>query len=187
MPRAPRPAPPPVAKPRAAARKKAPAAAAAAPRAPGTQDEDAATAARLTAQDDAATAAGLTRTDIPGVYRSPRGATVDHLGVLLGFQALKLRYETHATQVIGHPARSPAEFLKLAAMDPRTPFADRVDAAKAAAPYYDRKMPLAVDGGADPNAPGGPGLPIQVASLKGLSDAELMTMQALLEKTSAGG
>ena len=60
-------------------------------------------------------------------------------------------------------------------------FDDRIDAAKALAPYMHRKMPIAIEGG-DPSKPINI---MDVASLKGLKDAEIKTLLTLLKKAGA--
>jgi hypothetical protein len=127
----------------------------------------------------------LRKTDVPGVFRNSAGDLVDSCGVLLGFANLKQRTVEAETLVLGKAAETPAEVLKFAALNPAFPLSFRLEAAKAAAPYYDRRKPFAVDGGEDPANPAGPGLPFaNLADLKGLSDKELAQLHALLSKAS---
>lgn len=124
----------------------------------------------------------LTPTDDPEVFINEAGVRCDRRGIALFMFNLKQAGEAQERAVLGRLAESPAEVLKVAAMDRGMPIAFRVDAAAKAAPYFDRKMPLAVDGGADPQNPNGPGLPINISNLKGLSDAELAQLKTLLTK-----
>ncbi len=121
----------------------------------------------------------------PQVKINADGNAVDENGVLLSFKALRDKHVAHEVTVLGKEAETPAEVLKLAALDRRLPLNMRIDAAKNAAPYYDRKKPVAIDGGADPTKPDGPGLPIGVKNLKGLDDAELTALEALLGKAES--
>lgn len=122
-------------------------------------------------------------TSVPGVFRNRHGALVDADGVAVGLAALRAQ-EAAERDALGlkEPA-TPAEFLKTVALDPRHPLPVRVDAAKAAAPYTDRKQPQAVDGGV--GADGKPlpiGLALDTQGLSNLSDEELATLRALLRK-----
>jgi hypothetical protein len=127
----------------------------------------------------------LRRTDVDGVFRNTAGDLVNQHGVLLGFAGVKQQTAAAESLVLGKPAETPAEVLKFAALNPMFPLQVRLDAAKAAAPYYDRRRPFAVDGGEDPANPAGPGLPFgNLADLKGLSNAELATLHTLLSKAS---
>lgn len=114
------------------------------------------------------------------MYRNRVGTLVDRFGVMLSFAALNARHVEHETQVLGKEAETPAEVLKLAALDRTLPLSTRVDAAKHAAPYYDRKKPVAVDGGEDPET--GKPQPILVKNLRGLSDSELLKLEELVKK-----
>lgn len=127
----------------------------------------------------------LRTTDAPGVYLNAAGDAVNEHGVLLAFQSLRDAHDATVAEVLGAPAKTPAEVLKWAALDFRLPLGLRLDAAKAAAPYYDRKKPTSIDGGEDPAAPGGPGLPLgNLADLRGLSTKELATLYDLLAKAN---
>lgn len=124
----------------------------------------------------------LRPTETPGVFESEMGVRCDHRGVALAILGIRARSEDQEREVLGKLAETPAEVLKVAALDRSLALPFRVDAAAKAAPYFDRKMPQAVDGGADPNNPSGPGLPINISDLKGLSTAELAQLKALLLK-----
>ena len=130
-------------------------------------------------------ALGLAPGAIPGVYHNARGEATDAFGVLLSFKDLHLKHVAHEVAIIGKEAETPAEVLKVAALDRRLPLSTRVDAAKAAAPYYDRKKPVSVDGGADPDNPEGPGLPLALKHLSGLDDTELAQLESLLTRAHA--
>jgi hypothetical protein len=131
----------------------------------------------------AALARGLRPTDAFGVWRNSYGDLTDEGGVLLSFKALSTRHLENETRVLGKAAETPAEVMKMVAMDRLMPLALRLDAAKAAAPYYDRKKPQAIDGGEDPDNPK-EGLPIKMQNLRGLSADELASLSALLEKAT---
>lgn len=90
-------------------------------------------------------------TDLPGVYLNADGAQVNEAGVLMSLQAVKAA-EADLIEELGEPPQSPAQFLKRVALDPRMPLTTRITTAIAAAPYFDRKMPLGLEGG-DPSRP----------------------------------
>lgn len=71
---------------------------------------------------------------------------VDERGVLLSWARAAETETTTAERILGHPISTPAHVLKRYALDPTMPLSVRLDAAKAAAPYYDMKMPLRVEG-----------------------------------------
>lgn len=74
---------------------------------------------------------------------------------------------------------TPLEFLMSILRDPKAKFYEKLDAAKAAAPYMHRKMPIAVEGGDSER-------PILLHDLSRLSDSELLMLKTLLEKASTG-
>jgi hypothetical protein len=88
-------------------------------------------------------------TDIPGVFLNRDGVQVDEHGVLLSIGQAKAR-EAALRADLGTPVETPAEYLRRLAMDPRQPQDLRFRAAIAAAPYFDRKMPQAIEGGDGP-------------------------------------
>src|SRR5688500_180893 len=92
----------------------------------------------------------LAPTEVPGVFRNSAGNLVDEFGFILGLRKAKQAEQDDLSQVLGHEVRTPAEFLKALSLDPRVPVQMRMEAAKAAAPYTDRKMPQGLDGGVDP-------------------------------------
>ena len=74
---------------------------------------------------------------------------------------------------------TPLEFLMSILRDPTAKFHEKLDAAKAAAPYMHRKMPIAIEGGE-------PERPILLHDLRRLSDSEMLMLKTLLEKASVG-
>lgn len=93
----------------------------------------------------------LRPTELPGIYVNADGAQVDDSGVLVSLRRVK-EVEAELIQELGEPPQTPAQYLKRVALDPRQPQHTRMQAAIAAAPYFDRKMPLGLEGG-DPNKP----------------------------------
>lgn len=88
----------------------------------------------------------LRPTGDPDVFMNEAGSLVDKHGVLLSLGAHSAKAEEElATQLIGGPVDTPAKLLKLIALDVTKPLAMRIDAAKAAAPYFDKKTPIAVE------------------------------------------
>ncbi len=105
---------------------------------------------------------------------------VNEDGVALSFLQVKEADEARFERVIGSRVDTPAKLLKAVALDPMTHLAVRIDAAKSAAPYFDRKMPVALDGGVDE---AGKVVPLfDPSKLEGLSSAELRTLRNLIEK-----
>jgi hypothetical protein len=87
----------------------------------------------------------LTPTDDPDVFRNASGGLVDKYGVLLALRAYSMDEPERGAKLIGGPVDSPAKLLKMVALDPLMPLVMRIDAAKAAAPYFDKKTPVAVE------------------------------------------
>lgn len=122
----------------------------------------------------------LRPTGTPGVYLNRMNALVDRNGVALSFKDVLRKDKDNMRDVIGVEVDTPAKLLKAVALDPRFRMGLRIDAAKNAAPYFDRKMPTAIDGGVNPD---GTSIPLFDASkLQGLDSKELKTMLALMEK-----
>lgn len=117
----------------------------------------------------------LQKTTTPGVYVNRAGIMVDKNGVALNFNQVKEKDDARWEQILGKPVETPAELLKAVSLDPTKTLAMRIDAAKSSAPYYTRKMPIGVDGGAD-----GRPIMVSVRELRGLSDEQLAQMQALV-------
>lgn len=107
----------------------------------------------------------LTATSDPDVFLNEAGARVNRQGLLL--QLL----DSAALDAI----KSPAELLKHVALDPKVPMMVRIDAAKAAAPYFDKKMPTVVEGGVQTTN-------IDVAALLKLPKEERLMMLEMLKK-----
>lgn len=117
---------------------------------------------------------------MPGVYLNSMGVRVNEDGVALSFLQVKEADEQRFERVIGSRVDSPAKLLKAVSLDPMTHLAVRIDAAKSAAPYFDRKMPVAIDGGLDD---AGKVVPLfDPEKLSGLTTAELKTLRGLIEK-----
>lgn len=90
----------------------------------------------------------LTPTDDPNVFLNEYGSKVDKNGVLLAlFSAFATSDAERDIAIIGKKVETPAELLKRVALDPTVPIMVRLDAAKAAAPYYDKKQPTVVESG----------------------------------------
>ena len=124
----------------------------------------------------------LTHSDIPGVFLNELNIPCDEFGVALSFKQVKERDVANLSEVLGgEVVDTPAKYLKSLALDPRLSMATRMEAAKAAAPYSDRKQPTALDGGMDPLT--GAVIPLMdYSKLKTFSDLELKTLSALLIK-----
>lgn len=119
---------------------------------------------------------GLRPTATPGVYRNEVGLLVDGDGVLMDYKDVKARDEARFERIIDGPVDTPAKLLKAVSLDPQLPLPVRMDAAKAAAPYFDRKMPIGIDGGAQ-------GKPIAMLvshNMKSATMEELLMYQKLL-------
>jgi hypothetical protein len=80
-------------------------------------------------------------------------------------------------QAIAASGLTPLEFLLSVVRDAEVHMDYRINAAKAAAPYVHRKMPIAIDGG-DPNKP----IVFEASALQGLTVQEKMTLLSLFEK-----
>jgi hypothetical protein len=72
-------------------------------------------------------------------------------------------------------------FLSVVRSEKEVPIDARIEAAKAAAPYMHRKMPIAIEGG-DPSKPINI---LDIASMKDMSKKEIETLLALLAKAGA--
>lgn len=94
----------------------------------------------------------LVATDIPGVYRNRSGVLCNEKGVKLSFADLKAADTERWIESAGAAPNSPAELLKAIALDPRFHLDTRMHAAKQAAPYFDMRMPLRIDGTVTPKS-----------------------------------
>jgi hypothetical protein len=119
---------------------------------------------------------GLTKTSIPGVYKNQVGVLVDGDGVMIDHATLKNRDQERFEKIIGGPVDSPAKLLKAVALDPQLPLNTRLTAATSAAPYFDRKKPIGIDGGAD----GAPITMEHIHKIQGMSKEELDRLERLL-------
>jgi hypothetical protein len=122
----------------------------------------------------------LQKTTTPGVYINRAGILVDANGIALNFKQVKDKDDARWEQILGKPVETPAELLKAVSLDPTKPLAMRIDAAKSAAPYTDRKKPIGIDGGED-----GKPIMMSIKELRGLDGAELLAMEALVAKALA--
>ena len=133
----------------------------------------------------------LRPTEEEGVYLNAEGARVDERGVLVSIarvRKLKEMEEELAEELdLGPevtPETSPAQLLRMIALDPRLPLSTRMSAAVSAAPYFDRKLPLALEGG-DPNRPIKHDTSVALKHLDSLSTEERKLLLTLLEKMGA--
>lgn len=120
-------------------------------------------------------------TEIPGVYLNRHGYRVDAQGIFIPLRRLQEMDQTRAEEVIGEPVTSPAQYLKRVALDPTVPTHQRIAAAVSAAPYFDRKMPQALEG-SNPNDPIKVTTSVTLKNLNALSPEERKAALALLEK-----
>lgn len=119
-------------------------------------------------------------TATPGVFLNRMGVLVNANGVALQLADVIKQDKDHLSALANEKVDTPAAVLKAYALDPTKPVQIRLEAAKAAAPYYNRKKPVAIDGGEDED--GNPIPLFDPKALKGLSDEELVQLKALLEK-----
>ncbi len=156
-------------------------------RAPRADDNDQGAAEYFAGKGSPAAGAKLRCSEIPGVWLNEFNIPCDEDGVAMSFKQVKARDATRLEEAYSlegdQAVDTPAKFLKAVAMDPRVPMSARVSAAVSAAPYFDRKQPIAIDGGAGDN--GKPVPLFDFNKLQGLSTAELSLMRDLL--TKAGG
>lgn len=129
----------------------------------------------------------LLHTEIPGVYVNADGKKVDEHGVLLSIRPLQRMEADRDEEILGEPVTTPAQLLKRIALDPTLSLYVRMDAAKAAAPYYDRKMPLSLEGGGDSSPPIRTESSVVLKNLSALGPEERKAALALLEKLGVLG
>jgi hypothetical protein len=118
----------------------------------------------------------LKATEDPEVFQNTDGNFVDKRGVLLsltGKSRVKAEAE-RAQEILGGPVDSPAKLLKLIALDPTVPMMVRLDAAKAAAPYFDKKTPTAIESKSED-------LTLDLAAIAALPKAERLRLLATLK------
>jgi hypothetical protein len=108
----------------------------------------------------------LRHTGTPGVFVNKMGVLVDERGVALTLGQLRRADNERFEAVLGEKIDGPVKFMKAVTLDPRTPLPLRLDAAKAVAPYTDRKMPTAIEGPT-------PGSPVEVNILSNLNTSVL--------------
>lgn len=102
---------------------------------------------------------------------------LDEDGILLAFKNAQLEHELRERAIIGKAVESPAEVLLVTALDRALPMPLRIAAAKDAAPYYNRRMPIGVDGGL-----GKDGEPLPLFDPSRLSTEELTALHTILAK-----
>ena len=117
--------------------------------------------------------------DTPGVFLNDLNVPCDERGIALDFLQLRNLDRANYGAVIDDTVDSPAKYLKALALDPRMSTLIRMDAAKAAAPYFDRRAPISVDGGVGTD---GTVQPINMAMLAALPQKELEAALALFTK-----
>lgn len=123
---------------------------------------------------------GLRATSTPGVYLNGANIMVDGDGVMLDYADIKSKDQARFEKILGSPVDTPAKLLKAVALDPQLPLAVRVDSAKAAAPYFDRKKPIGIDGGED-----GKAINLLITHrVQGMSKDELDQFERLLKMTN---
>lgn len=127
----------------------------------------------------AAGASVLVATDLEGVYRNAKGEAVDARGVRVDFLKLKQLDEDRWREAspTGELPTTPAELLRAAAFDPRNSLDVRLKAANQAAPYFDMKMPLRVEGELEHK-----GMVVDPARLAAMSKEERESLLKLLKK-----
>lgn len=121
-------------------------------------------------------ARNLETTDEPGIFLNAEGIRVDKAGVAVEYKTATYRDTDRLAAALGRPITSPADLLCAAALDDTLSLGVRMDAAKAAAPYFDRKQPIRVENEDIPNTPFSP------EQLSKLGDKELDQLYALLDK-----
>lgn len=125
---------------------------------------------------------GLTPTSVPGVYKNKVGVLVDGDGVMIDHSTLKNRDQERFEKIIGGPVDTPAKLLKAVALDPQLPLQTRIGAATSAAPYFDRKKPIGIDGGED-----GKAITVEhIHKIQGMSRDELDQLERLLAMGAPG-
>lgn len=118
-------------------------------------------------------------TDLPGVYRNTKGEHVDARGVRIDFLKLKELDDERWREAspTGDAPTTPAELLRAAAFDPRNSLDVRLKAANQAAPYFDMRMPLRVEGEMEHT-----GMIVDPAKLSAMSRGDRESLLKLLKK-----
>jgi len=124
----------------------------------------------------------LRETHIPGVFLNPDGIRVDKDGVSLSIRPLREAEAVRDEEIIGEEVKTPAQLLKRVALDPTLPLAMRLTAAVSAAPYFDRKMPTALEGGGEGSPPIKTENSVLIKNLNALTGEERKAALALLER-----
>ena len=151
----------------------------AAPR-PAAQTPKSSRSERSTRPRSEADGPSLRPTETSGVFRNGAGLLVDSNGVLLSWMRATESEEATAIRIMGAPVTSPAQLLKLVALDPLMPLSVRLNAAKDAAPYYDAKMPLKVE-----STTTGAGDLLDVTKMLAMPRKEREMLLVLLKKAGA--
>lgn len=126
----------------------------------------------------------LRHSDTPGVYLNALNVPVDENGVAMNFQSVAEHDEAQWRAALQGNTMSPKDFLRAVMANPRLPLGVRIDAAKHVIGYTDRKMPLALDGGAGPD--GEPKPLFSPQALATTPTSELIAMRDALRKLGAG-
>ena len=131
--------------------------------------------ANVAAADAAQPVVPLARTDLPGIYRNTSGAFTDERGIPVSWERIKQADADRWVEAVGSVPKTPAQLMAAMAMDPRHSLEFRLNAARLAAPYTDRKMPLMIEASA---TVGG----MDLASLAGMSTEDRQALLDLLKK-----
>ncbi len=121
-------------------------------------------------------------TEVPGVYLNADGLKVDESGVLLTLRPLQVAEAARDEEILGEPVTTPAQLLKRVALDPSLALHIRMTAAVAAAPYFDRKMPTALEGGPEGSPPIRTEHSVTLKNLNALGPEERKAALLMLEK-----
>ncbi len=117
----------------------------------------------------------LARTDLPGIYRNTSGAFTDERGVPVNWSRIKEADDNRWVEAVGSVPKTPAQLMAAMAMDPRHSLEFRLNAARLAAPYTDKKMPLMIEASA---TVGG----VDLATLGSMSTDDRKALLDLLKK-----
>lgn len=110
---------------------------------------------------------------------TPEQAEALHsLGTPSAAQRRKKPSEEEQRSLAQRTGLTPLEYLVYLLRDPKIPLGIKIEAAKAAAPYMHKRMPIAIES-SDANKP----IRLDLGSLQNLNRAEIATLRALLLKT----